>query len=58
MAKKKDGKKVMDPILPILSVVRYWAIILGSFGDTGASIEFGGSFNGFQVPLLDWCKGF
>ena len=24
--------KIMDPILPILSVLRYWAIILGSFG--------------------------
>ena len=24
--------KIMDPILPILSILRYWAIILGSFG--------------------------
>ena len=27
--------KIMDPILPILSVLRYWAIILGSFGGPG-----------------------
>ena len=24
--------KIMDPILPILSILGYWAIILGSFG--------------------------
>ena len=27
--------KIMDPILPILSVLRCWAIILGSFGGPG-----------------------
>ena len=29
--------KIMDPILPILSVLGYWAIILGSFGGPGRS---------------------
>ena len=27
--------KIMDPILPILSILGYWAIILGSFGGPG-----------------------
>ena len=27
--------KIMDPILPILSVLGCWAIILGSFGGPG-----------------------
>ena len=27
--------KAMDPILPILSLLGYWAIILGSFGGPG-----------------------
>ena len=27
--------KIMDPILPILSILGYWAIILGSFGGSG-----------------------
>ena len=27
--------KIMDPILPILSILEYWAIILGSFGGPG-----------------------
>ena len=27
--------KIMDPILPILSILGYWAIILGSFGSPG-----------------------
>ena len=27
--------KTMDPILPILSILGYWAIILGSFGGPG-----------------------
>ena len=28
--------KIMDPILPILSILGYWAIILGSFGGPGS----------------------
>ena len=27
--------EIMDPILPILSILGYWAIILGSFGGQG-----------------------
>ena len=27
--------KIMDPILPILSFLGYWSIILGSFGGPG-----------------------
>ena len=27
--------KRMDPILPVLSILGYWAIILGSFGGPG-----------------------
>ena len=27
--------KILDPILPILSILGYWAIILGSFGGPG-----------------------
>ena len=27
--------KIMDPILPILSILRYWTIILGFFGGPG-----------------------
>ena len=27
--------KIMDPILPLLSILGYWAIILGSFGGPG-----------------------
>ena len=27
--------KIMDPILPILSILRYWAIPLGSVGGPG-----------------------
>ena len=29
--------KIMDPILPVLSILGYWAIILGSFGGPGSS---------------------
>ena len=38
--------KIMDPILPILSILGYWAIILGSFGGPGdnCSCLFPGSF--------------
>ena len=31
--------KTMDPILPILSILGYWAIILGSFGGPGAWVS-------------------
>ena len=31
--------KIMDPILPILSVLGYWSIILGSFGGPGTYLE-------------------
>ena len=27
--------KIMDPLLPILSILGYWAIVLGSFGGPG-----------------------
>ena len=27
--------KILDPILPVLSMLGYWAIILGSFGGPG-----------------------
>ena len=41
--------KIMDPLLPILAVLGYWAIILGSFGGPGTqeSSRFAlkGSFN-------------
>ena len=30
--------KIMDPILPILSILGYWAIIFGSFGGPGLVI--------------------
>ena len=30
--------KLMDPILPILSILGYWSIILGSFGGPGTTI--------------------
>ena len=30
--------KIMDPILPILSILGYWAVILGSFGGPGCSL--------------------
>ena len=29
----------MDPILPVLSILGYWAIILGSFGVPGKDLE-------------------
>ena len=31
--------KIIDPILPILSLLGYWAIILGSFGGLGGRME-------------------
>ena len=31
--------KILDPILPILSMLEYCAIILGSFGGPGLSAE-------------------
>ena len=31
--------KIMDPILPILFVLGYWAIILGSFGGPGIKVR-------------------
>ena len=34
--------KIMDPILAILSILRYWAIVLGSFGDPGSRVWTGG----------------
>ena len=30
--------KIMDPMLPILSILRSWAIILGSFGGPGKAL--------------------
>ena len=29
--------KIMDPILPVLSIWGYWAIVLGFFGGSGNS---------------------
>ena len=29
--------KIMEPILPILSILGYWAILLGTFGGPGTS---------------------
>ena len=29
--------KIMDPVLSILSILGYWAIILGTFGGPGSS---------------------
>ena len=44
----------MDPILTILSVLGYWAIILGSFGGPGRSYELskptGGLLKTFYWP--------
>ena len=33
----QNGKmaNIVDPILPILSILAYWAIVLGSFGGPG-----------------------
>ena len=28
-------RNIMDPMMPIVSIVAYWAIILGSFGGPG-----------------------
>ena len=36
--------KIMDPTLPLLSVLGFWAIILGYFGGPGNSISVGVSF--------------
>ena len=30
--------KIMDPILSLLCILGYWAIVLGSFGGPGRSI--------------------
>ena len=30
--------KIMDPILPVLRTLGYWAIILGSFAGPGTSV--------------------
>ena len=39
--------KIMDSILPILSILEYWAIILGFFGGPGW----------FQIPYPSWLLG-
>ena len=31
--------KIMDPILPVLSILGYWSIILGSVGGPGRHID-------------------
>ena len=31
--------KIMDPVLPILSILGYWSIILGSFGGLGRPVS-------------------
>ena len=41
--------KTMDPILPILSVFGYWAILLGTFGGPGIYHEAAGSPLGWRA---------
>ena len=45
--------KIMDPVLPILSILEYRAIILGSFGGPGMYIKYitSNTIN-FRVPFL------
>ena len=31
--------RIMDPILPILSILGYWAIILGTLGGPGTALQ-------------------
>ena len=35
--------KILEPILPILSILGYWAVILGTFEGPGSKLEPGGS---------------
>ena len=35
--------KIMDPVLPLLSFLGYWAIILGSFGGPGTWVGQNGA---------------
>ena len=42
--------KIMDPILPILSILGYWAVVLGSFGGSGVQLFIGLSY-GFAIVL-------
>ena len=45
--------KIMDPILPILSILEYWAIILGLFGGPGRYLLLGylePQGGGFEAP--------
>ena len=45
--------KIMDPVLPILSILGYRAIILGSFGGPGR-VEVQDSFRGVATkPVRD-----
>ena len=58
--------KIIDPILPILSILGYWAMILGSFGGPGnrtirtqvarvllfSYVVLGAPW--FRVPLKRW----
>ena len=42
--------KTMDPILPVLSMLEYWAMILGSFGGPGTYYSFR------LLPRLSWSR--
>ena len=44
--------KIVDPILPMLSILGYWAIILGSFGGPGRSHHL------VEEPLAVHCASF
>ena len=41
--------EIMDPILPILSILKYWAMILGSFGGPGK--QAGALASAQRLPL-------
>ena len=44
--------KIMDPILPIVSVLGYWAIIMGSFGGPGICSQITATMSGLLVPRI------
>ena len=45
--------KIMDPILPIVSILGYWAILLGSFGGLGSSNDALKSLEKLQATLTE-----
>ena len=56
--------KIMDPILPLLSILGYWSIVLGSFGGPGRCFPVGPCYGpvGFWWGLFYgprfciWCR--